>query len=463
MVLAACADPPRSCSPDPQTGSALVGSDAKLSRRRTVAGRLAAMTAPTASSPRSILAATWALFAGVFLLTAGNGLQFTTVGVRSTVEDFDSLAIGVMTAAYYVGFLAGAGFTNRSLGRVGHLRVFAALASTASASVLMHTLFVNPFSWSLMRIATGFCVAGLFIVIESWINDQATNSTRGILMSTYMVTVLGGRAAGQALLNVGDPGGFDLFVMSSVMVSMALVPMMMSATSAPPVVIPERMSFAELRAVAPTGVLTIFVSGWTTAVLGGLSAVYAIRVGMDTGQVSLFVGSLIIGAAILQIPIGTLSDRIRRRLVMLGVSVISIVLLFSVAAAPETGWVPVVLIGLVGGFTYPMYGLGVALTNDWIPDEKRAAASMLLMIVNGIAAIIGPIVASIAMDADPAQMFVSLAVVQIAFAGYLAVRIVVRAPKPVEAQSRFAPLADRVTAFVLQRRSGAAGTDEQEQ
>ena len=174
VVLAACADPPRSCSRSPHTGSALAIGDAKLPRRRTVAGRLAAMTAPTASSPRSILAATWALFAGVFLLTAGNGLQFTTVGVRSTVEDFDSLAIGVMTAAYYVGFLAGAGFTYRSLGRVGHLRVFAALASTASASVLMHTLFVNPFSWSLMRIATGFCVAGLFIVIESWISITQT-------------------------------------------------------------------------------------------------------------------------------------------------------------------------------------------------------------------------------------------------------------------------------------------------
>ena len=427
------------------------------------ADRLGAMTAPAASPPRTILAATWALFVGVFLLTAGNGLQFTTVGVRSTVEEFDSLAIGVMTAAYYVGFLAGAGFTYRSLGRVGHLRVFAALASTASASVLLHSLFVNPVSWSLMRVATGFCIAGLFIVIESWINDQATNTTRGTLMSMYMVTVLGGRAAGQALLNVGDPAGFDLFVMSSVMVSMALVPMMMSATSAPPVVIPQRMSFAELRAIAPTGVITIFVSGWTTAVLGGLSAVYATRVGMDTGQVSLFVGSLIIGAAVLQIPIGTLSDRIRRRLVMLGVSVIAIVLLLTLASAPQTGWVPIALIGLVGGVTYPMYGLGVALTNDWIADDQRAAASMLLMIVNGVAAVIGPIVASIVMDGEPSRMFVSLAVVQAAFAAYLAVRIVVRAPKPVEAQSRFAPLADRVTAFVLQRRGGAAGSEEPDQ
>ena len=320
---------------------------------------------------RANLAATWALFVGVFLLTAGNGLQFTTVGVRSTIEEFNSVAIGVMTASYYVGFLAGAVFTYRSLGRVGHLRVFAALASTGSASVLLHTLFVSPLSWSLMRVATGFCLAGLFIVIESWINVQATNATRGVLMSTDMVTVLGGRAAGQALLNVGDPGGFDLFVMSSVMVSMALVPMMMSATSAPPVIVPERMRFAELRSVAPTGVVTIFVGGWTTAVLGGLSAVYATRVGMDTGQVSLFVGSLIVGAAVFQLPIGSLSDRIRRRLVILGISAGAIVLLLALAAAPATGWVPIVLIGLVGGFTYPMYGHGVALTNDWIPDEKR--------------------------------------------------------------------------------------------
>ena len=412
---------------------------------------------------RANLAATWALFVGVFLLTAGNGLQFTTVGVRSTIEEFNSVAIGVMTASYYVGFLAGAVFTYRSLGRVGHLRVFAALASTGSASVLLHTLFVSPLSWSLMRVATGFCLAGLFIVIESWINVQATNATRGVLMSTYMVTVLGGRAAGQALLNVGDPGGFDLFVMSSVMVSMALVPMMLSATSAPPVIVPERMRFAELRSVAPTGVVTIFVGGWTTAVLGGLSAVYAIRVGMDTGQVSLFVGSLIVGAAVFQLPIGSLSDRIRRRLVILGISAGAIVLLLALAAAPATGWVPIVLIGLVGGFTYPMYGLGVALTNDWIPDEKRAAASMLLMIVNGVAAIIGPIVASIAMAGDPSQLFVSLAVLHAIFAFLLAIRIVVRAPKPVDAQSRFAPIADRVTAFVLQRRPVGPETDSSEQ
>ncbi|MEM8706809.1 MAG: MFS transporter [Actinomycetota bacterium] len=414
-------------------------------------------------SRRTILAATWALFVGVFLLTAGNGLQFTTVGVRSTIEGFDSLAIGVMTAAYYVGFLAGAVFTYRSLGRVGHLRVFAALASTGSASVLLHSLLVSPVSWSLMRVATGFCLAGLFIVIESWINDQATNATRGVLMSAYMVTVLGGRAAGQALLNVGDPGGFDLFVMSSVMVSMALVPMMMSATSTPPVVVPEPMRFAELRSIAPTGVITIFVSGWTTAVLGGLAAVYATRVGMDTGQVSLFVGSLIVGAALFQLPIGSLSDRFRRRLVVLGVSVIAIVLLLALAAAPATGWTPIVLVGLVGGFTYPMYGLGVALTNDWIPDEKRVAASMLLMIVNGVAAIIGPVVASLAMDGDPSRLFVSLAVLHAVFAGFLAVRIAVRAPKPVAAQSRFAPVADRVTAFVLQRRPSGPGTERSEQ
>ncbi len=386
---------------------------------------------------RAILSTTWALFVGVFLLTAGNGLQFTTVGVRSTIEEFNSVAIGVMTASYYVGFLAGAVFTYRSLGRVGHLRVFR-LASTGS-------VFVSPLSWSLMRAATGFCLAGLFFVIESWINVQATNATRGVLMSSYMVTVLGGRAAGQALLNIGDPGGFDLFVMSSVMVSMALVPMMMSATSAPPVIVPERMRFAELRSVAPTGVVIIFVSGWTTAVLGGLSAVYATRVGMDTRQVSLFVGSLIVGAAAFQLPIGSLSDRIRRRLVVLGVSVGASALLLVLAAAPATGWVPIVLIGLVGGFTYPMYGLGVALTNDWIPDEKRAAASMLLMIVNGVAAIIGPIVASIAMDGDPSRLFVSLAVLHAVFAVLLAIRIVVRAPKPVDAQSRFAPIADRVT------------------
>jgi len=415
--------------------------------------RLRAVTANGSPPPiRATVAATWALFVGIMMITAGNGLQFTTIGVRSTLEDFSALAIGIVTAGYYAGFLLGARFTFRALGRVGHLRVFGGLASSASASVLLHSLWIHPVSWSLMRFVTGFCMAGVFIVAESWINDRATNDTRGMLMATYMVIGIGGRAAGQGLLNLGDPEGFDLFVMSSVLVSMALVPMMMSASSAPPIVQHEPISFREMREVVPTGLITIFVAGLTTATLGGLTAVYGTKVGMGTGELSLFISALMVGAVVLQIPIGHLSDRFRRRIVMLVVAGGAAGIATTLALVASTGWVPLVLIALLGGLTYPLYGLGVAYTNDWIPSEKRAGASMILMIVNGVGAIIGPLVAALAMSTTAAGLFWTIVVVQVVFAGYLFVRIVIRAPVPVDRQTRFTPLSERATAMILRRK-----------
>lgn len=406
------------------------------------------------------MAATWALFVGIMMITAGNGLQFTTIGVRSTLEDFSAVAIGAITAGYYAGFLVGARFTFGALGRVGHLRVFAGLASSASASVLLHTLWIHPISWSLMRFVTGFCMAGVYIVAESWLNDRATNDNRGMIMATYMVIGIGGRAAGQGLLNFGDPQGFNLFVMSSVLVSMALVPMMMSATSAPPIVEHEPISFREMRALVPTGLVTIFVAGLTTATLGGLTAVYGTKVGMGTGELSLFISALMIGAVILQIPIGTLSDRFRRRIVILVVSALAAAIAMALALAPATGVIPLILITALGGLTYPLYSLGVAYTNDWVPSEKRAGASMILMIVNGVGAIIGPFIAALAMARSVAGFFWTIVVVQVVFAVYLFVRIVIRRPVPIDRQTRFTPLSERATAMILRRGPRDAGVAE---
>ena len=408
------------------------------------------MTDTVAAPPlRSTITATWALFAGIMLIMAGNGLQFSTVGIRSTVEDFNSVAIGIMTAAYYLGFLFGARFTFGALGRVGHIRVFSALASSASASVLLHSLWVSPISWSLMRFITGFCMAGLFIVSESWLNDRATNATRGLIMSSYMVVGIGGRAAGQGLLNLGDPESFDLFVMASVLVSIALVPMAMSATSAPPVVVPVATSLREMWKLVPTGLITVFASGLSTATLGGLLAVYATRVGMGTGELSLFVTALLLGAVALQIPIGVASDRILRRVVMLFVAIAASGIAVALALAPRTGAVPLVLIFLLGGTTYPLYSLGVAYTNDWISDGERAGASMVLMIVNSVGAIAGPIVASIAMSRSVVGYFWMLAATHASYAIYITCRIVIRRPVPADRKSRFIPLPERATAMIL--------------
>jgi len=403
---------------------------------------------PTKPPIRSTVAATWALFSGVLLLMLGNGLQGTLLGIRSELEGFDTVAIGVMMSSYYAGYLVGSRVTFEMLGRVGHIRVFAGFASTASVAVLLHSIWLNPVSWTFMRFTTGFCMAGLFVVSESWLNDRATNATRGFIMSAYMVVAMGGKAGGQLLLNLGSPSSFELFILASALVSMSLVPMTLSAASAPPVVRPERMTLAEMWAVVPTGILSTFVSGLASGTIGGLAAVYGTRVHMSTSQVSIYVGAMLVGASILQIPIGLLSDRLPRRKVMLATMMAASGLAVLGAVGPEKGWVAVLIFFGIGGLSYPLYSLAIAYSNDWIPDERRAGATMILVMVNGFGATIGPIVASIAMRSTPAGFYWTLAVIYGSLASYLMVRIVIKAPMPVNRQSRFAPFPERATAVL---------------
>lgn len=400
---------------------------------------------------RSTVAGTSALFVGIALMMSGNGLQFSTIGVGSTLAEFSAVAIGLLSAACYLGFLLGAIFTFGALRRVGHIRVFAAFASSASASVLLHSLWTNPATWSVLRFVTGFCMAGLYMVAESWINDRAGNHNRGLFMSAYMVVGIGARAAGQALLNVGDPGGVDLFVVSSVLVSMALVPIAMSESSSPPVVTPQRLTLREMWSVAPNGVVTVFAAGLSTSMLGGLLAVYATRVGMSTRDVSIFVSAQLIGAVVLQIPIGTASDRFLRRPVMLLTTLGASGTAVALVVGPQKGVVAVGLIFLMGGFVHPMYSLGAAHTNDWIPGEQRAGAAMLIMLISGSGAVVGPIAASIAMAVAVEGLFWSVAAVHAVFALFLLVRIVSRPPVPVDQKSAFAPVPERATAVILSR------------
>ena len=262
----------------------------------------------------------WALFLGVLLLMLGNGLQGTLVGVRSSIEEFNTVVIGVILAAYYAGFLVGSRFTMRALAKVGHVRVFAALASTASTAALLYAVFVNPPTWFFMRFTTGFCLAGLYVVIESWLNNQATPATRGRTLSIYMVLTMGGVAGGQFLLTVGDPASFELFVLASVLVSISLVPMALSEASAPPQTTVASLPFKTLYAIVPTGIITMLFTGAAAGALFAIAPVYAVQIGMSNAQISVFIAASLVGAVIFQMPIGMISDRVPRRGVIAGVA-----------------------------------------------------------------------------------------------------------------------------------------------
>ena len=217
-----------------------------------------------------------ALLLGFGILMVGNGLGGIVVGVRAELEGFDGVVTGLVMAAYFAGFLLGSRLSARLMGR-SDIRVFAALASMASTAALIHAIAIEPVVWVAARFLTGACMAGLYVVAESWLNDIATNATRGRLLASYMIVTMIAMAAGQLLLDTADPTGLTLFVVASVLVSLSLVPISLSTTSAPPVIVPEAMSMQELVGLVPTGVVSIIGSGMTAGAVMGLGAVYAAR------------------------------------------------------------------------------------------------------------------------------------------------------------------------------------------
>ena len=279
------------------------------------------------------LGAARALLVGMLFIQVGGGLQGVLLGVRTESEGFGLAVSGIVMASFYLGFMIGTRLAEHFLAAVGHIRVFAALASVGSAVSILHLLWINPAAWALLRMVFGLCIAGVLVVVESWLNDMATNANRGRLLSMYMVSSMGGLTLGQLLLNGGDPAGFELFVISSVLISAALVPITLSATSAPPLTVPEPLSLRQLISLAPTGVVTAFCAGISHGTVLGVGAVYAAYEGLPTSRIALFLVSATAGAIAFQWPVGAISDRVSRRAVIFAV---------AAAAAAIAGILPMV-------------------------------------------------------------------------------------------------------------------------
>ncbi len=404
-----------------------------------------------------------ALFLGIFLLMAGNGLQGSLLGVRSEAEGFGLTVTGLVMAAYFAGFLAGSKYAEHLLSRVGHIRVFAGLASVASSAVLVHALFVSPITWGLMRFVSGMCMAGLYVVAESWLNDLATNATRGRLLSVYMVASMGGLASGQFMLDLANPDGFELFVLSSILVSASLVPVVLSASSSPPISVPEPLSLRDLIRLVPTGVVSSFWVGTAAGVLMGLSAVYAVNVELSSGHLTSFLAAPLVGSVVLQWPIGYISDRMSRRGVMFWVAAAATVFGAVLTIVPVGGWVAIGLMFLIGGMSFPLYSLAIGYTADWLPVSKLNGASAALVRANGVGAVLGPLLGAAAMASlDPSAFFWTLAFSHGVVAVYIGYRIVVAEAPPVDRHRRFVAIPARASSVALnliaRRRHASAAT-----
>ena len=342
---------------------------------------------------RDLALATWGLFVGLALIMLAGGLFGTLVGVRSERTGLPTAVSSLISASYYVGFLVGSRATLRGLGRVGHIRVYSALASLLSAAMIGVGITHSPAAWALLRLVTGLCTAGLYVVAESWLNDLATNSNRGRLLAVYGVVTVAFFGVGQVAIFTFNPLVVTGFAVAAIITSLAVAPVALSeAAIAPRMEEARHISLRELAKIVPTGVFSTLLVGIAHGGLSGMAAVYATRVGLSRAHIGLFVALPSLGGVLLQWPVSAAGDDVDRRAVGLAsaagaVGVAGLLLLGS----PHTP-MAFALICLLGGLSYPLYSIAAAYTNDWVEPENLNAAASQLVTLYGMGAVAGPFV-----------------------------------------------------------------------
>ena len=333
----------------------------------------------------------WPLFMGLSLIGLAVGVQGSLLGYRAELEGFPDNLIGLLMSCYFAGFLAGSIMAPGLIQRVGHIRIFAALSAVASVTILIHALYVDPWTWAFMRLLTGFAFSCIYVVSESWLNQAASNETRGQILAIYMTILLMGICAGQFMLNLADPAGFQLFILISVMVSVAAVPILLTALTTPPIEEQQRVSIAHIWRRAPMGVMGIVLSQWCASVIFGMGAVYAAKMGMSVGEVAWFMASIMGGGMVLQWPLGKLSDMMDRRWVMGGASIIAAIVAVIASQELIASTRLYVLAFVFGGFSLSLYPLVVALTHDHLRPHEIVPASGTIILIGGLTSVTGPI------------------------------------------------------------------------
>ena len=353
----------------------------------------------------TVLGNTWALMLGMMLLMVGNGLQGTLIGIRGEIEGFSTIELSIVMSAYFVGFLGASQLVPELIRRVGHVRVFAALASFISAVLIAYPLLTNPIFWSLGRVVIGFCYCGVYITAESWLNNSVDNEKRGQALSLYMIVQMVGIVSAQGVLALGNPNGYSLFIIISILVSISFAPILLSISPAPAFERTKLMTLSRLFTSSPLACVGMFLLGGVFSAQFGMSAVFGAQIGLSLSQISLFVASFYIGAMIFQYPIGWVSDKMDRRLLILLISAASATGSASAYFAGGYFFALVFAAFLVGGLTNPLYSLLIAHANDFIEYEDMASAAAGLLFVNGVGAVSGPIIIGYAMDAYGSEIF----------------------------------------------------------
>lgn len=391
------------------------------------------------------------LLTGVAFLMIGAGGLSTIIAFRMGEADYPSIVVGLVTSLYFIGIVMGTRVCHHIISTVGHIRAFAALGSLMSAATLAHAITPDPFIWGFLRFLVGFATVGMFMCTESWLNEKSSNEIRGQVFSLYQVVLYLGQGAGQFLINVPDETGALLYILTSILMSLAILPVALTRVAAPTLPKPVRFKIGRLWGISPTGMTTSMLAGIIMGAFYGVGALFAEQSGMGKAETAQFMGAVIMGGLLLQYPIGKLSDIYDRRWIILAVAFGTLAICIAIIGKDVSNGRGLLLLGaLFGGFSFTLYPLSVAYTNDFLTAEDLVPASGGLIVAYGMGAAIGPIVASLAMDVFGARgLFSFIGWICVSLAIFIGYRISSRSAPTIEDAGEFQAM-QQTTAIVYE-------------
>lgn len=363
------------------------------------------------------------LLFGIGLLITGNALLGTVLPLRGLAEGFSPISLGLLGSGYNAGFVIGCLAAPHLILRAGHIRAFSTLVALAAAAALLHPMLIKPTVWIATRIITGFCLAGLYIITESWLNDRATNDNRGLIMSVYTVVSLFVTTSGQLMIMLAPIESFNLFALSAVFVSLSLVPVALTTSAQPAPIALVQFRPLRLLRIAPVGLTGTFMIGISNGAFWSLATVYAVNRGLSANGAAIFLSVAVVGGALMQWPIGRLSDRVDRRLVLAALMVLAATTSLALAILP-LGVGGLLAMALAFGFVaLTSYSVAAAHAYDRADPANYVEMATGVLMANGVGATIGPAVASAGMMAwGNGFLFVHMAIVQLAFFAFILLR-----------------------------------------
>lgn len=412
-----------------------------------------------------VFASLTALLLGIAILVMGSSLLGLVLPLKMIDAGFSTETTGLVMAANFVGLLLGSLYGKRLIVQVGHIRAFAGLAAISSAAALAYVLAFSELSWFVLRIVVGFCTAGLFATLESWLNARASNETRGRMLSVYLIVNYTATVLGQLMINVTETEGVKAFIVASLLVSLSIVPVVLTRAEAPDLRDIRPLSLHALYAASPLSVIGSFVSGMLMGAYWGLGAVFAQGVGFDLFETSMFMGAVVFGALVLQWPIGRLSDRYDRRKILLLMLLLTIAVSAGgiiVSVLPDRFWWLLGLGALLGGAISCIYPIATAQAFDYLSRDQYIAATSGLLLAYAVGATAGPIACGFMMgQIVPHAFFAYMATVSAAFAVFVVHRLRRREPVPAEAREKVVATTES-SPVVAELDPRAAGSQELE-